>query len=77
MESKGLTGWFPCHIKPVRSGWYLVKGNAFLDGKTVMRFFNVEKQQWYWASYEYGFKTAGVRDHEQWCGMKKEMKWDK
>ena len=72
MKSKASTDWFPCSIKPVRSGWYLVRGDAFIDGKIVMRYFNVDQQRWFWASYEYGFRPAGIIDRNKWCGMKKE-----
>lgn len=72
MKSKALTNWFPCKIQPVRSGWYLVKGEGFIDGKIVMRYFDVEKQKWYWVSYKFGFRGAAVSEKTNWCGMKKE-----
>lgn len=47
MGKPKLTGWFPRHVKPVRSGVYEVRrGGSF--GLQGYAFFNAEDAEWGW-----------------------------
>jgi len=68
------TLWFPREIKPFRSGWYECLGTWAENKKIVMRFFDVEKQQWFWTSKAYGFHEAAFGSNDMWRGLTKEQK---
>jgi len=68
-----VTNWFPADIKPVRTGWYEALGwwreNA--GQSIVKRFFDVEKQKWFWNSPDKGFHPAGFSNDDKWRGLAK------